>query len=83
MSRFLNVSSVRHAGALALLLAAVPPPVAAQTCNQDQLAAAIDDAGEKLRQLTKATQPALQAKLLRLKQAKGWTDQTVLPREDT
>lgn len=48
---------------------------AAETCDRDQIAAAIDSAGEKLRQLTMTTQPALQAKLLRLKQAKGWSDQ--------
>ncbi len=47
----------------------------AQTCDRSQLGAAIDAAGEKLRQLTAATQPTLKAKLLRLKQAKGWSDQ--------
>ncbi len=51
------------------------PASAAETCDQSQTAAAIDSAGEKLRQLTTATQPLLQAKLQRLKQARGWSDQ--------
>ncbi len=54
----------------------MPPVMAvAQTCDQTQLAAAVDASGEKLRQITNATQPAVKAKLLKLKQAKGWSDQ--------
>lgn len=51
------------------------PARSADTCDQGQIAAAIDSAGEKLRQLTMTTQPLLQAKLQRLKQVKRWTDQ--------
>ena len=49
-------------------------PAAAAPCTHEQLAAAVDLAGEQLRQLTAATQPALKSKLLRLKIAKGWSD---------
>ena len=76
MNRFFKFSDRFGASAaLALLCVVAASPVTAQTCDQNQLSAAIDGAGEKLRQLTKSTQPALQAKMLRLKQAKGWTDQ--------
>ena len=52
-----------------------PHRLCAQTCDSSQLATAIDSAGEQLRKLTNSTQPQLQAKLLRLKQVKGWSDQ--------
>lgn len=58
-----------------LLICAGGSAWSAETCDQNQIAAAIDSAGEKLRQLTVTTQPVLQAKLQRLKQARGWSDQ--------
>ena len=50
-------------------------PARAANCDQTQLATAVDQAGDKLRQLTIATQPALKTKMLKLKQVKGWSDQ--------
>ena len=46
----------------------------AADCQPAQLATAVDAAGEKLRQLTSATQPTLQARLRQLKEVKGWSD---------
>ena len=56
-----------------VLLAANGTATAAE-CTHDQLAAAVDGAGEQLRKLTAATEPALQSKLGRLKVVKGWSD---------
>ena len=60
---------------IAVSQAAMVPAASSQSCDQNQLSAAIDQAGEKLRQLTQETQPTLQAKLLRLKEVKGWSSQ--------
>ena len=61
--------------ACALTLAALLTGAArAADCDQSQLAAAIDGAGEKLRQFTMATQPAVSDKLRQLKDAKGWSE---------
>lgn len=61
--------------ALSLLLPASAPVTAAETCDQNQISQAVDQAGEQLRNLTQQTQPILQAKLLRLKEVKGWSQQ--------
>lgn len=61
--------------ALAWLLLAPAAVTAAETCDQNQISQAIDQAGEQLRNLTQQTQPILQAKLLRLKEVKGWSQQ--------
>ena len=71
--RFLRGTRCSLSIALTLAGTAVLPARAA-TCTHEQLAAAVDLAGEQLRQLTAATQPAVKAKLLRLKIAKGWSD---------
>jgi hypothetical protein len=58
-----------------LMLAAVPAgPTAAQSCTKAEIAAVVDDTGARLRQLTAANQPGLQAKLRRLAETKGWTE---------
>jgi hypothetical protein len=57
-----------------LLAAAVTGPTAAQPCTKAEIGAVIDDAGAQLRKLTAANQPALQAKLRRLAEAKGWAE---------
>jgi hypothetical protein len=61
--------------AVALLMAdAERSPLVAQACRPEQVSEAINAAGETLRQLTGQTQPVLQAKLLKLKEAQGWAD---------
>jgi hypothetical protein len=52
----------------------LPQGATAQPCAQAQITGAINAAGEKLRAHTTATQPQLQAKLLKLKEANGWSD---------
>lgn len=49
-------------------------PIRAANCSHEQLGEAIDAAGEKLRQLMAVTQPALQAKMARLRDLKGWSE---------
>ena len=46
----------------------------AAPCDREQIASAINAAGETLRQMTQAAQPTLQTKLLKLKEVKGWSD---------
>ena len=64
--------------ALGLMLSGAPDlwtaRALAQACTQEQITAAINSAGEKLRQMTRQTQPVLQAKLVKLKEIHGWSD---------
>lgn len=65
----LLLSALAFAGAI---LAAAP--VAAQSCSVEQLGAAIDLAGGRLRELTALNQPKIDAKIKALAAKRGWPD---------
>ncbi len=62
------------AAVVATMTALAARPVAAETCTQDAITAAINSAGERLRKMTAETQPDVQAKLVKLKERNGWSD---------
>lgn len=73
-----------HVGAalltVAVLLASwggVGPGVAAE-CTRDDFFATVDTAGAELRKLSSQNKPTFQAKLLALKQKRGWDHSTFL-----
>ena len=60
-------------GGMVLALPALLWPATAADCGREQVTSAVNAAGEKLRQMTVTTQPVLQTKMLKLKEAKGWS----------
>jgi hypothetical protein len=60
--------------ALAVPLAIGVPMANAQDCQKEQLAAAVDQAGDSLRSLTRETQPRIDAAMRQLKAKRGWSD---------
>lgn len=65
-------------GALVVALLATAlghaPPASAQDCTADQLAAAVDNAGARLRDLTRTNQPRIEAKIKTLAVKRGWPE---------
>ena len=60
--------------ALAAAVLGETPQAAAQACTADQLAAAVDNAGARLRDLTRANQPKIEAKIKALAVKRGWSE---------
>ena len=48
--------------------------VEAQTCTSEQFAATVDKAGANLRRITSESAPALQSRMRRLKELRGWSE---------
>ena len=59
---------------LSLMVAALAVPTQAQECQKDNLAVAVDKAGDQLRVLTKDTQPKIEAAMRQLKVKRGWSE---------
>jgi hypothetical protein len=69
----------RFSSTIKCLLAVLPAvlwtiPAGAQTCTKADIAAVIDATGAELRKLNAAHQPALQSKLRRLAEKRGWAE---------